>query len=45
MKSSRKFIPTCDLQISNSNSNIIENYEKVTVVLIFFIVLINFGIV
>ena len=35
MKNSRKIIPICDLQISNSNSNIIENYEKVNVIMIF----------
>ena len=34
MKSSRKFIPICDLQIANSNSNIIENYEKVITIMI-----------
>ena len=35
VKSRRKFIQICDLQIANSNSNIIENYEKVTPILIY----------
>jgi hypothetical protein len=35
VKSSRKFIPICDLQIANLDSNIIGNYEKVTPILIF----------
>ena len=35
MKNRRKFIPICALQIAKSNSNIIENYEKVTPILIF----------
>ena len=35
VKSRRKFIQICDLQISNLDSNIIENYEKVTPILIF----------
>ena len=34
MKNRIKFIPICDLQIANLDSNIIENYEKVTLVLI-----------
>ena len=35
VKSRRKFIQICDLQIANLDSNIIENYEKVTPILIF----------
>ena len=34
-KSRRKFIQICDLQIANLDSNAIENYEKVTSILIF----------
>ena len=35
VKSRRKFIQICDLQIANLDSNIIRNYEKVTQILIF----------
>ena len=35
VKSRRKFIQICNLQIANLDSNVIENYEKVTPILIF----------
>lgn len=35
VKSRRKFIQICDLQIANLGSNLIGNYEKVTPILIF----------
>jgi hypothetical protein len=35
VKSAYLTMRICDLQIANSNSNVIENYEKVTPILIF----------